>query len=63
LENKSEILFAGGAHAVIAYELHLFTGWTWRGLMVLDCALLFVVARLFMAEGRARERVDRGLRG
>ncbi len=53
-------LLAGGTHAVIAYELHLFEGWAWRGLVVLDCTLLAVVVRLAMAEGRERERAGRG---
>ena len=52
-------VLAGGTHAVIAYELHLFEGWPWRGLMVLDWVLLFLVARLLIAEGRERERAGR----
>lgn len=52
-------LVVGGTHAVIAYELHRFDGLAWRGLGVLDCALLFVLARLCIAEGRARERAAR----
>jgi hypothetical protein len=48
------------AQAVIAYELHAFDGWAWRGLVVLCCLFLAVVVRLCIAEGRERERAARG---
>ena len=52
-------LLVGGTHLVITYELHRFDGWAWRGMMVLDWVLLFLVARLLITEGRERERAAR----
>ena len=49
---------AGWGHAVLAYSLHHFEGWAHTGMMCVDLILFFIVVRLCISEGRARERAD-----
>jgi peptidoglycan/LPS O-acetylase OafA/YrhL len=53
-------VIAGAAQACVAYLMHTFAGWTWWAMFALCAALLFIVIRLTIEEGRERERAERG---
>jgi hypothetical protein len=53
------VVIAGGGQASIAYVLHSFEGWTRTAMYLLMLALVAVMIRLVMAEGRERERLGR----
>ena len=51
---------AGAAQACIAYLMHTFVGWTWWAMFALYAALVTIIIRLLIEEGRERERAERG---